>query len=47
MSKEISNQAAWVVLLLAGLFEIGYAISVGSSKAFTELGWSLLAGAFF
>jgi quaternary ammonium compound-resistance protein SugE len=35
------------MLLLAGAFEIGYALSVGSSQAFTVLGWSISAGLFF
>lgn len=38
---------AWVMLLLAGAFEVGYALSVGGSKAFTVLGWSISAGVFF
>ncbi|MFK3672333.1 DMT family transporter [Leifsonia aquatica] len=38
---------AWIMLLFAGLFEIGYAISVGGSQGFTVLGWSLSAVVFF
>lgn len=38
---------AWLVLLLAGAFEVGYALSVGGSQGFTELGWSLVAAIFF
>lgn len=41
------NGTAWVMLLLAGVFEIGYALSVGGSEAFTVLGWSLAAVVFF
>ncbi|MDN5852116.1 MAG: QacE family quaternary ammonium compound efflux SMR transporter, partial [Actinomycetia bacterium] len=37
----------WLVLLLAGLFEVGYALSVGGSQGFTVLSWSLVAVAFF
>lgn len=37
----------WVVLLLAGGFEIGYALSVGGSHGFTRLTWSLVAVVFF
>ncbi|MFD2079306.1 Multidrug transporter EmrE [Actinopolymorpha cephalotaxi] len=37
----------WVVLLLAGVFEIGYALSVGGSHGFTALGWSVSAVVFF
>jgi quaternary ammonium compound-resistance protein SugE len=36
-----------MMLLLAGAFEIGYALSVGGSKAFTVLSWSLAAIVFF
>ena len=35
------------MLLLAGAFEIGYALSVGGSKAFTVPSWSLVAVVFF
>ncbi|WP_417769243.1 DMT family transporter [Stappia sp.] len=38
---------AWISLLLAGAFEIGYALSVGGSEAFTVLGWSVAAIVFF
>lgn len=42
-----NHGSAWVMLLLASAFEIGYALSVGGSKAFTVLGWSLTAVVFF
>jgi len=45
MSKN--NRRAWIMLLLAGAFEIGYALSVGGSKAFTVPGWSMAAIVFF
>ncbi|MFV0334317.1 MAG: DMT family transporter [Tropicimonas sp.] len=35
------------MLLLAGAFEIGYALSVGGSQAFTVPGWSIAALIFF
>ncbi|MGQ3674875.1 DMT family transporter [Xanthobacter sp. TB0139] len=38
---------AWLMLLLASVFEIGYALSVGGSQAFTVLSWSLAAIVFF
>ncbi|WND39825.1 multidrug efflux SMR transporter [Streptomyces sp. BB1-1-1] len=38
---------AWLVLLLAGAFEIAYALAVGGSQGFTVLSWSLIAVAFF
>ncbi|MDQ3157044.1 MAG: multidrug efflux SMR transporter [Actinomycetota bacterium] len=41
------NAGPWLVLLLAGVFEIGYAISVGGSEGFTILGWSISAFVFF
>lgn len=37
----------WVALLLAGGFEVGYALSVNGSKGFTNLTWSLVAFVFF
>jgi quaternary ammonium compound-resistance protein SugE len=38
---------SWLMLLLAGMFEIGYALSVAGSKGFTVLGWSISAFIFF
>ena len=38
---------AWLVLLLAGCFEVGYALSVGGSQGFTKPLWSLVAVVFF
>ncbi|GAB3807434.1 DMT family transporter [Micromonospora zhanjiangensis] len=37
----------WLVLLLAGAFEVGYALSVGGSEGFTRPGWSVAAVVFF
>lgn len=37
----------WRALILAGAFEVGYAISVGGSQGFTVMSWSLVAIAFF
>lgn len=45
--KKPSSGQAWIMLLLAGAFEIGYALSVGGSQAFTVLGWSIAAAVFF
>jgi len=42
-----ASRRAWITLLIAGLVEIGYAVSVGGSKGFTDLGWSIAAGVFF
>lgn len=41
------NGRAWTMLLLAGAFEIGYALSVAGSKAFTVMNWSVAAIIFF
>ncbi|HCL66354.1 MAG TPA: ligand-binding protein SH3 [Rhizobium sp.] len=45
--KNRSNGRAWIMLLLAGAFEIGYALSVGGSEAFSVLSWSIAALVFF
>lgn len=45
--KNRSNGRAWIMLLLAGAFEIGYALSVGGSQAFTVPSWSIAAFGFF
>ncbi|MFL1376029.1 DMT family transporter [Nocardiopsis protaetiae] len=37
----------WLMLLLAGVFEIGYALSVAGSAGFTVLAWSASAIVFF
>ncbi|MEJ5021055.1 multidrug efflux SMR transporter [Ochrobactrum vermis] len=42
-----SSGRAWTMLMLASAFEIGYALSVGGSQAFTVLGWSVAALLFF
>ncbi|MFI6157050.1 DMT family transporter [Kitasatospora sp. NPDC051170] len=38
---------SWLMLLLAGAFEVGYALCVGGSHGFTRLWWSLVAVVFF
>ena len=48
MTKErTSNKQAWMMLMLAGAFEIAYALSVASSQAFTVLSWSISTLVFF
>lgn len=42
-----SQMGPWIVLLLAGVFETGYALSVGGSEGFTVLSWSIAAAIFF
>ncbi|MHB0777003.1 DMT family transporter [Halomonas sp. WWR20] len=46
-SNQASNGRAWLALLLAGAFEIVYALSVAGSEAFTVLSWSISAIVFF
>ncbi len=45
--KNQSSRRAWIMLMLAGAFEVGYALSVGGSQAFTVLSWSAAALIFF
>lgn len=45
--KYANNGRAWAMLLLAGVFEIAYALSVAGSHAFTVLNWSIAAAIFF
>ncbi|EAV42148.1 cation membrane transporter [Stappia aggregata IAM 12614] len=45
--KTQSSGRAWSMLMLASAFEIGYALSVGGSQAFTVLSWSAAALVFF
>lgn len=41
------SRTAWLTLLLAGVFEVGYALSVGGSHGFTVWAWSIVAVVFF
>ncbi|MFA7625575.1 MAG: SMR family transporter, partial [Candidatus Kapaibacterium sp.] len=34
------NLLQWIVLIIAGLFEIGWAVSLKYSEGFTNLKWS-------
>ena len=45
--NQIPHGKAWAMLLLAGAFEIAYALSVAGSEAFTVLTWSASAFVFF
>lgn len=47
MKEQNGKSKAWAMLLLAGAFEVGYALSVAGSQAFTRLGWSASAIIFF
>jgi quaternary ammonium compound-resistance protein SugE len=42
-----NKTTAWFALLLAGAFEVGYALSVNGSRGFTSPGWSVTAVVFF
>lgn len=46
-ATQESTGKAWLMLLLAGAFEIGYALSVAGSQAFSVLSWSVSAIVFF
>lgn len=45
--KNENNRRAWAMLLLTSAFEIGYALSVGGSQAFTVIRCSIAAIVFF
>jgi quaternary ammonium compound-resistance protein SugE len=45
--RDQTNARAWLMLLLAGAFEVAYALAVGGSQGFTNLTWSLVAIVFF
>ncbi|UFI06687.1 multidrug efflux SMR transporter (plasmid) [Roseibium aggregatum] len=47
LQKNQGNGGAWGMLMLASAFEIGYALSVGGSQAFTIPSWSIAAVVFF
>lgn len=46
-TAKTSNAGSWAALMLAGAFEVGYALSVNGSEGFTNLSWSLVALMFF
>lgn len=46
-SQPRPSRTAWIALLVAGAFEVGYALSVAGSHGFTTWSWSLVAGGFF
>jgi len=47
MTQPHPSRRDWLTLLLAGGFEVGYALSVGGSHGFTIWSWSLVAVVFF
>jgi quaternary ammonium compound-resistance protein SugE len=47
IATDKNKGRGWTMLVLAGAFEIGYALSVAGSKAFTVLNWSITAAVFF
>ncbi|WP_405657513.1 DMT family transporter [Streptomyces sp. RK9] len=47
VTARSARARAWPILLLAGAFEIAYALAVGGSEGFTVLSWSLIAVVFF
>jgi quaternary ammonium compound-resistance protein SugE len=46
-STPNKKAGAWLALLLAGAFEVGYALSVKGSEGFTNTLWSAIAIVFF
>lgn len=46
-SDPESRTGPWIALLIAGVFEVGYALSVNGSAGFTNLLWSAVAVVFF
>ncbi|MDN5725569.1 MAG: multidrug efflux SMR transporter [Propionibacteriales bacterium] len=46
-SSSTTDRKGWPMLLLAGVFEVGYALSVGGSEGFTVLWPSIVAVVFF
>lgn len=42
-----SKTGPWLALLVAGIFEVGYALSVNGSEGFTHPMWSTVAIVFF
>src|SRR3569623_1656533 len=47
ITSSQSKARAWLMLLLAGAFEIGYALSVGGSQAISVTSRTIATGEFF
>jgi len=45
--RSETNAGPWLALVVASLFEVGYALSVNGSEGFTNLTWSIVAIVFF
>lgn len=45
--SRTDKKTAWLALLAAGGFEVGYALSVNGSRGFTDPLWSAIAVVFF
>lgn len=43
----VKKGGPWIALIIAGVFEIGYALSVNGSEGFTNPLWSSIAVVFF
>lgn len=39
----MSHSVAWIALLIAGLLDVGWAISMKYAEGYTRLGWSLVS----
>lgn len=46
-TQAVKKGGAWLALIIAGAFEIGYALAVNGSAGFTDLLWSTIAVVFF
>ena len=46
-ATDENKTASWLALLVAGVFEVGYALSVNGSEGFTNPVWSIVAIIFF
>lgn len=47
IDQQPAKTGPWVALLVAGFFEVGYALSVNGSEGFANLLWSSVAVVFF
>lgn len=47
IDRPVKKTGPWAALLVAGAFEVGYALSVNGSRGFTDPLWSSIAVVFF
>lgn len=43
MSQSMSQSMAWLMLVIAGALDVGWAVSIKSAEGYTRAGWSIVS----